>query len=65
VDDLGEREWCLVGVEVSSAKTEGCDCTKNSLVSINKPNYKTPEESHATGYSKFSAPVFDLLRLVY
>lgn len=54
-----------MGVEVSSAKPEVCDCTKSSLVSINEPNYKTPEESHATGYSKFSAPVFDLLRSVY
>ena len=44
--------------EVSSAKTEVCDCkkkinkaaiiTKNKVISINQLNYKAPERSHAT-----------------
>ena len=57
---LGERVWCLADVEVSSAKTEVCDCKKklvsinqlylqqNEVISINQLNYKVLEKSHAT-----------------
>jgi acetylglutamate synthase len=52
--------WCLAGRKVSSAKTELCDCNKNSIskssiittknkvMSINQLNHKVPEKYHAT-----------------
>jgi len=29
MDNLGQGVWCLVDVEVRSAKTRVCDCKKN------------------------------------
>jgi len=36
VDDLREVVWCVAGTEVSSAKTDVCECSKNKVVSINQ-----------------------------
>jgi len=35
VEDFGRRMLCLAGIEVSSAKSEVCDCRKK-FVSINQ-----------------------------
>jgi hypothetical protein len=50
VEDFeGESVWRLADIEVSSAKTEVCDCKRKiNLISINELNYKVPEKSLAT-----------------
>ena len=36
VGDLREVVWCVAGTEVSCAKTDVCECSKNKFISINQ-----------------------------
>ena len=58
---IGQAAWGLGDTELSSAKSEGCDCYKK--LSINELNYKVPEKYHAAeqwrtegGFGVFKPP---------